>query len=751
MPNSLVIVESPTKSKTLKKFLGKGFSVKATGGHLLDLPKSKLGIDLENDFEPEYKVIKGKAATIKELVQAAKKADKVYIAPDPDREGEAIAAHVAEKLADSGAEIYRAAFNEITKKAVLAALTNAGSVDQKKVDAQTARRLLDRLVGYKVSPVLWKTVCRGLSAGRVQSVALRVICEREAEIDAFTAEEFWKFFGTFLTEKNERFTARLAKVDGQDFKVDNDKDAGELQTDLLKQDYEISDVRVEQRSRRPLPPYITSTLQQDASVRLSFAPSRTMVIAQQLYEGIELGDEGAVGLISYMRTDSVRIADEARAQAKEVIVENFGPEYYPEKPNFYKTKKSAQDAHEAIRPTDLKYAPDKVKRYLSKEQFKLYQLIYSRFLASQMAPARIDQLTVEISGGKYLFRATSSKTTFEGFLAAYSMTPQENGNGNGDDPQTELPDLEKQQKVTCEGVEPTQHFTKPPPRFTEASLVKELESDGIGRPSTYAQILSRLKTRKYVELESRRLKPTDLGKTVNELLVRLFPDIFSIQFTADMENELDRIETGEYGWRQVLSDFYSPFSVRLNEVEARKDEIKKETQKVSEHMCDKCGKPMIEKWGRNGRFLACSGYPECKNTMPLNGEPVEELDEKCEECGSPMVIKEGRFGKFKACSAYPKCKNTKPLPTGIKCPRESCDGDVIERRTRRGKTFWGCSNYPDCDFASWAKPVNQACPACGHNWMQEKETKTHGPHLYCPECHHRVSLDKQEQVDSAKV
>ncbi|MFH2056784.1 MAG: DNA topoisomerase, partial [bacterium] len=524
-----------------------------------------------------------------------------------------------------------------------------------------------------------------------------------------------------------------------------------LQKDLLAQHYQVDDVRVEKRTRRPLPPYITSTLQQDASVRLGFAPSRTMMIAQQLYEGIELGDEGPVGLITYMRTDSVRIADEARAQAKEFITEHYGPEFYPEKPNFYKTKKSAQDAHEAIRPTSLQYDPEKSKRYLTKEQFKLYQLIFSRFLASQMAPAQIDQLTVEIAGGKYLFRATSSKTAFEGFLAAYSMTPAENGNGNGDSGETELPHLDKEQKLTCAGVEPTQHFTKPPPRFTEASLVKELESDGIGRPSTYAQILSRLKTRKYVELESRRLQPTDLGKTVNELLITLFPDIFSIQFTADMENELDKIETGEYGWRQVLSDFYRPFAVRLDEVEAKRDEIKKATQKVSEHVCDKCGQPMIEKWGRNGRFLACSGYPECKNTMPLNGEPVQELDEKCELCGAPMVIREGRFGKFIACSAYPECKNTKPIPTGIKCPKDSCDGDVVERRTRRGKTFWGCSRYPDCDFASWAKPVNRACSNCGHSWVQEKETKTHGPHYYCPECRFREPIDQQNQVESAKV
>jgi DNA topoisomerase-1 len=751
LPNNLVIVESPTKSKTLKKFLGRGFTVKATGGHLFDLPKSKLGIDLENNFEPEYRVIKGKAATIKELLKAAKKADRVYLAPDPDREGEAIAYHVADKLRDCGAEIYRAAFNEITKKAVVAAMEQAGEVDQKKVDAQQARRLLDRLVGYKVSPVLWKTVCRGLSAGRVQSVALRIICEREAEIDAFTAVEYWKFLGTFLTEQDEKFSARLAKIDGKDVEIDNEAAAAALNTDLLKQNYQVDDVRIEKRTRRPLPPYITSTMQQDASVRISFAPARTMSIAQQLYEGIELGSEGSVGLISYMRTDSVRIADEARGQAKDYIIENFGPDFYPEKPNFYKTKKSAQDAHEAIRPTSLQYTPEMVKRYLSREQFRLYQLIFNRFLASQMAPAQIDQLTIKIAGGKYLFRVTSSKTTFQGFLAAYSMTPKENNNGDGDEAETELPDLKKDEKLTCDSIEPTQHFTKPPPRFTEASLIKELESDGIGRPSTYAQILSRLKTRKYVELESRRLQPTDLGKTVNELLIMLFPDIFSIEFTANMENDLDKIETGECSWRQVLADFYNPFAVRLDEVEAKRDEIKKTTQKVSEHKCDKCGEPMIEKWGRNGRFLACSGYPECKNTMPLNGEPLKQLDEKCEECGAPMVIREGRFGQFKACSAYPECKNTKPIPTGIKCPNEGCDGDVIERRTKRGKTFWGCSRYPDCEFASWAKPVNTPCKNCGHAWVQEKETKTHGPHHYCPECKHRAPLAEEAKAESAKV
>lgn len=745
---NLVIVESPTKSRTLAKFLGRNYAIKATSGHLLDLPKSKLGIDLENDFEPDYKVIKGKAKIIKELQDAAKKADKVYLAPDPDREGEAIAYHVAGKLEASNGQLFRVTFNEITKRAVLAGIEQATTIDQSKVDAQQARRLLDRLVGYKVSPVLWKTICRGLSAGRVQSVALRIICEREAEIDAFTPVEFWKFAGIFLTESDVEFAARLFKIDGEDVAISSEADAVALEEKLLAESYKVDSVQVEQRKRRALPPYITSTLQQDASVRLGFAPKRTMMIAQSLYEGVELGDEGPVGLITYMRTDSVRIAQEAVAAAREFIVEKYGPEYYPEKPNFYKSKKSAQDAHEAIRPTYMAHPPEKVKRYLNKDQFRLYELIWNRFLASQMAPARFDQLTIDILGGKYKFRVTSQTVTFPGFLAVYTMTPEENGNGNGDS--DNLPELKEGDGLKLKDVEPTQHFTKPPPRFTEASLVKELESDGIGRPSTYAQIISTLRDRKYVDLEQRRLIPTDLGKTVNTLLVDQFPEIFSIKFTADMETELDKVEAGEYGWKAVLSDFYTPFSERLKTVEENRDEIKKATQKVSDIVCDKCGSPMIEKWSRNGRFLACSAYPECKNTMSMDGSAEEEIDEVCDLCGSPMVIKQGRFGRFIACSAYPKCKNTKALSIGVKCPRPDCDGNVVEKKTKRGKSFWGCSRYPKCDYASWYKPVAKSCPACGASPMVEKDSRKYGPHLQCLECKYRL-ISEPDKVESTKV
>jgi DNA topoisomerase-1 len=745
---NLVIVESPTKSRTLAKFLGRNFAIKATSGHLLDLPKSKLGIDLENDFEPDYKVIKGKAKIIKELQDAAKKADKVYLAPDPDREGEAIAFHVAGKLESANDQILRVTFNEITRRAVLAGIEQASTIDQSKVDAQQARRLLDRLVGYKVSPVLWKTICRGLSAGRVQSVALRIICEREADIDAFTPEEFWKFAGIFLTESDTELTARLFKIDGEDVAISSEADATSLKEKLLIEKYKVDNVQVEQRKRRALPPYITSTLQQDASVRLGFAPKRTMMIAQSLYEGVELGDEGPVGLITYMRTDSVRVAQEAITAAKEFIVEKYGPEYYPEKPNFYKSKKSAQDAHEAIRPTYMAHPPEKVKKYLNKDQFRLYELIWNRFLASQMAPARFDQLTIDILGGIYKFRVTSQTVTFPGFLAAYTMTPEENGNGNGN--VDNLPELKEGDALRLKDVEPSQHFTKPPPRFTEASLVKELESDGIGRPSTYAQIISTLRDRKYVDIEQRRLIPTDLGKTVNALLVDQFPEIFSIKFTADMETELDKVESGEYGWKAVLSDFYAPFSERLKTVEENRDEIKKATQKVSDIVCDKCGSPMIEKWSRNGRFLACSAYPECKNTMSIDGNGEEEIDEVCELCGSPMVIKQGRFGRFIACSAYPKCKNTKPLSIGVKCPRPGCDGDVVEKKTKRGKSFWGCSRYPKCDYASWYKPVAKSCPQCGASPMVEKDSRKYGPHLQCTECKYRL-LSEPDKVESTKV
>ncbi len=749
MPDNLVIVESPTKSKTLAKFLGRNFAIRATSGHLIDLPKSKLGIDLDKDFAPEYRVIKGKAPIIKELQKAAKKVKNVYLAPDPDREGEAIAYHVANKLADCEVNIYRATFNEITKRAVLAGIKGAANIDQNKVDAQQARRLLDRLVGYKISPVLWKTVCSGLSAGRVQSVALRIISEREAEIDAFTQEEFWRFIGRFATAADVEFEARLFKIAGEDFKVGSEAEAETLKEQLLKEDYVITDVQVEKRKRRPLPPYTTSTIQQDASVRLGFAPARTMAIAQSLYEGVELGDEGSVGLITYMRTDSVRVAAEAITAAREYITEKYGANFCPEKPNFYKSKKSAQDAHEAIRPTYLSQAPEKVKRYLNRDQFRLYQLIFNRFIASQMKPAEFDQLTVDISSGKYLFRATSQTTTFAGFLKVYELTRAENGNGNG--MAESLPELQPNDRLALRDVTPTQHFTKPPPRFTEASLVKELESDGIGRPSTYAQIIQTLKARKYVELEKRRLVPTDLGKTVNDLLVAQFPHIFSIEFTAKMENELDSVEAGENSWQAVLGDFYTPFAKRLTAVEKKQDEIKKSTQKVSDITCDKCGAPMIEKWGRNGRFLACSAYPECKNTMPIGGEREEPLDEKCDLCGAPMVIKQGRYGKFKACSDYPKCKNTKSMTIGMKCPREGCDGEVVEKKTRRGKTFWGCSRYPDCDYASWYKPVDQKCPACSASFLVEKETKRHGRHRQCPECKHRIILEEKEQTETTKV
>jgi len=747
LAKNLVIVESPTKSKTLAKFLGKDFTIKASVGHVLDLPKSKLGIDLDNGFQPTYQVIKGKAPIIKELKEAAAKAKAIFLAPDPDREGEAIAYHIASKLSGLKIPIKRVTFNEITKKAVLAGIENATAIDQKLVDAQQARRILDRLVGYKVSPVLWQTIYYGLSAGRVQSVALRIICEREAQIDAFKPEEYWKLLAEFATAKKEKFEARLFKIKGEDFRVSSADEAEQLKADIFKQNFAVDKVETDKKTRRALPPYITSTLQQDASIRLSFASAKTMQVAQSLYEGVEIGDEGQVGLITYMRTDSVRIADEAVVAAKSYIEEKYGPEFYPETPNVYKTKKNAQDAHEAIRPTYLEYPPERVKKYLSRDQYRLYELIWNRFLASQMAPAEFDQLTVDVVGGPYQFRATSTRVTFEGFLKVYSMTAEEDPNGNGNGDVKKLPKLAVGDKLKLSEITPTQHFTKAPPRFTEASLVKELESNGIGRPSTYAQIITTLKARKYVEVQQRRLFPTELGKTVNGILVKEFPDIFSVEFTAQMEGELDKVEDGDFTWQQVLEDFYGPFSTRLTEVESTQHEIKASMQKVSDITCDKCGRPMVEKWGRNGRFLACSGYPDCKNTQPLDAQKDAPTDEKCELCGSPMVIKTGRFGKFMACSAYPNCKNTKPISTGIKCPKDG--GDVVERRSRYGKPFWGCGNYPKCDFASWYKPVAQKCPSCGAAYMVEKETKRDGHHLYCPACHHKHSLETTPEVTPA--
>jgi len=743
MEKNLVIVESPAKTKTLKKFLGKEYQLEASLGHVKNLPRKNLGIEIENDFKPKYEVIPGRKKVIEKLKREARKATRVYLAPDPDREGEAIAWHIAEEIKRSNPDILRASFNEITRKAVIDGLENAGSIDMHKVNAQQARRILDRLVGYKISPFLGKTIFRGLSAGRVQSVALRMICEREEEIEKFVIEEYWSITAWFETEKKGYFSADLVKIKGEDFKIENQAQAEEILKDLEQKRFEVTLFKTGKRKKFPYPPFITSTLEQDSSRRLNFSPRRTMLIAQQLYEGIELGEKGPVGLITYMRTDSVRIADSAKKAAKDFIEKNFGSDYLPDKPREYKSKKTAQEAHEAIRPTYVEYTPEGIKQYLSKDQFKLYQLIYNRFLASQMREALFDTTTVVIEGDGYTFRATASELRFDGFLKVYQELKEEN---EKKEEEVKLPILRKGDRLNLSKLIPQQHFTKPPPWFSEATLIKELEANGIGRPSTYALIVRTIQDRKYVEKEERKLFPTELGEMVNRILVENFPELFEVGFTAEMEEELDRIEEGKDNWVEVLKDFYTPFKSILEEAEKKRKEIKSTTQEKTEEICDKCGSPMLIRWGKHGRFLACSAYPKCKNTKPLNNEQVQLTEEKCELCGSSMILKNGKFGRFLACSKYPDCKNTKPYSIGISCPKEGCGGVIVEKKSKKGKIFFGCSNYPKCKFAAWDKPVKEICPQCGAKILVLKESKSKGEYLLCLKCKYekRVSEEKIE-------
>lgn len=759
---SLVIVESPAKAKTINKILGKEFGVKASIGHVKDLPKKELGVDVDNNFKPHYEIIPGKEKIIKELKSEAKKAEKIYIATDPDREGEAIAYHIAEEITKDGRrktedrkrKIYRVTFHEITERAVKEAIQNPGEIDINKVEAQQARRILDRLVGYNLSPFLWKKVRRGLSAGRVQSVAVKLIVDREREIESFKKEEYWtieallqpaveQFEQTVRNSSSNldappQFWARLYKYndtlvidrdaeEGKRFLITNEDTAQKIADEIKSKEFYLSKIDKKLKKKSPSPPFITSTLQQEAARRLRFPAKKTMMIAQQLYEGIELGEEGSVGLITYMRTDSFRIATEAQKWAREFIEKMFGEDYLPEKPPHYKSKGSAQEAHEAIRPTYPDKTPEKVKPFLSKDQYNLYVLIWNRFIASQMAPAQLEQTTyviglkdsgTEIKGTE--FRASGTVIKFPGFMALYTESKDEIEEEEG----SILPSMKEKDILKQLEIKSLQHFTQPPPRYTEATLVKALEEKGIGRPSTYATILSTIQERKYVEKnEDRRFFPTELGIIVNDLLVEKFPKLIDIGFTAKMEDELDAIENAKLKWVKVVKDFYKPFSRDL--AEASKDNGKIKPQDIpTEEVCEKCGSPMVIKWGRHGRFLACSAYPNCKNTKPLEGDNGSQkaehttTEEVCEKCGSPMVIKNGRFGKFLACSKYPECKNTKPISTGVKCPLDG--GDIVERRSKRGKSFWSCSNYPECKFAIWYKPVPKQCPKCNAPFIAEK-------------------------------
>ena len=736
---SLVVVESPAKAKTIAKYLGKDYTVKASVGHLMDLPKIKLGVDIENNFEPKYIVIKGKAPVVKELRSAAKKADRVLIATDPDREGEAIAAHVAEVISNSSknSEVYRVLFNEITKKTILQAIEHPGKIDANKVDAQQARRILDRLVGYQISPILWKKVRRGLSAGRVQSVALRLIVEREEEIKAFVPEEFWSLTALLEGKLPPQFEAKLLRKDEEKLRVKSNDEVQKILADLQGASYAVSKVDKKERRRNPVPPFTTSKLQQEGGRKLGFTAKRTMGIAQSLYEGIDIGKEGSVGLITYMRTDSTRVGKEAQDEARELIVNKYGKEYVPEKPPVYAVAKSAQEAHEAVRPTSVMREPDAIKQYLEPDQYKLYKLIWNRFVASQMNPAIIDQTSVDIKAGDYTFRATGSVVKFPGFMAVYmeekaeDQTPSEEENG-----EAVLPPLSEGEPLTLVKLDPKQHFTQPPPRFSEALLVKTLEEKGIGRPSTYAAIISTIQERDYVNKIENKFRPTELGVLVCDLLVNHFPVIMDVAFTATMEEELDKIEEGQLPWVNAVKDFYKPFGESLEKAQAEMKDFKAELV-PTDIACEKCGKPMVIKWGRNGQFLACSGYPDCKTTRPFirkeNGEveaaPEETTDELCPKCKSPMVVKRGRFGKFLACSRYPECNHTQGMSTGVACPEDG--GMLVERRSRFGKMFYSCANYPDCKFATWYKPVPRACPQCNAPFLVEKYSKKTGPYIAC--------------------
>ncbi len=809
MAKSLVIVESPAKAKTINKYLGSDYSVKACMGHVRDLPKKGLGVDLKRHFEPTYEIIPGKEKVIKELKSAAKSATSIYIATDPDREGEAIGWHLAEELSSKNHKIYRVMFNEITQKAVKAAFQSPGEIDSRLVDAQQARRILDRLVGYKISPLLWDKVRRGTSAGRVQSVALRLVVEREREIRAFVQKEYWSVTANLSGHNPPPFDARLQKFSGKNLEIDSQEQSQDIVKRLEKARFLVESVKNTEKKRYPVPPFITSKLQQEASRKLRFSVKKTMMLAQRLYEGIDLGSEGSVGLITYMRTDSTRVSDDALAEVRNMISSNYGPDYLPEKPIFYKSKKGAQDAHEAIRPTSTAYSPEEIKHHLSPDEYKLYKLIWQRFVASQMKPALFDQTTVEISADKYLLKATGSVMKFDGFLKVYAEGKDEKDEED-EELEHRLPLLSQGEILSLNKLLPEQHFTQPPPRFTEATLVKTLEEKGIGRPSTYATILTTIQDREYVVKVEGKFSPTELGFVVNDLLVASFADIFDIQYTARMEEELDEIEEGKIAWTAALQEFYDKFSADLKIAQKQMKDIKA-MEEPTDEKCEKCGSPMVIKWGRHGKFMACSAYPECKNTREISREgssapegksEVEQIEATCENCGKPMTPKRGRFGQFLACTGYPDCKTTKKLAStssgrvtipdvpleekcpqcgknlvirhgrfgeftscssypeckyvkkktlGITCPQPNCRGELVERKSRKGKIFFGCDQYPKCEFTAWNKPISRSCPQCGATYLLEKVTKKEGTLHYCNSeaCDFKENVELVEETQPA--
>jgi DNA topoisomerase I len=823
LAKGLVIVESPTKAKTIEKYLGKGYTVEASLGHVKDLPKSTLGVDIENDFDTEYIVIPGKEKVLAKLKKLALSADKIYLAPDPDREGEAMAAHLAEELGDGakskkkkkkseknedGDRIQRVTFNEITKRAVQEAFERPREINRDLVDAQQARRVLDRLVGYQVSPLLWDKVRRGLSAGRVQTVALRLIVEREREIKAFEKKEYWTIDANLAAGKPPAFDARFLGKGEEKVEVPNAEEAEKIRTALEKADWTVRSADKKERRRNATPPFTTSKLQQDSSRKLRFSVKRTMMIAQRLYEGVEIGQEGSVGLITYMRTDSTRVAPEALTEVREYIGKEYGAQYLPQSPNTFKEKKDSQGAHEAIRPTSTMRHPDQIKHYLKEDEYKVYKLIWQRFVASQITPAVFDQTTVDIdakSGAEiFWFRVTGSVLKFDGFLKVYEES-KDNKDDEDEELKHKLPPLEPGQKLTLKALKPEQHFTEPPPRYNEASLVKELEERGIGRPSTYSAILSTIQERQYVQKIGGKFTPTEIGLVVTDLLIENFRDIFDIQYTARLEEELDEIEEGKETWTQALAEFYKKFEKDLKYAEKHMENIKR-MEKPTDEKCERCGSPLVIKWGKHGsfyacssydkedpnsctftkenpinlpdldsadvqettqeeycencgrvmvlkrgrfgQFMACTGYPDCKTTRRLDqGKRVPDipLDEVCPKCGRNLILRHGRYGEFTSCSGYPDCKYVKQNFIGVKCPLCE-DGELVEKKARKGNTFYGCSNYPKCKFTSANKPIAEKCPSCGNAFLVEKNLKA-GPVIACP----NKECDFERQAEPAPV
>jgi DNA topoisomerase I len=814
LSKGLVIVESPAKAKTIQKYLGKGFTVEASLGHVKDLPKSTLGVDIDNEFDTEYIVIPGKEKVLTKLKKLAESADHIFLAPDPDREGEAIASHLADELDTNGTKkkktkknakdknkdkngdaprIQRVTFNEITQRAVREAFEHPRQIDQNLVDAQQARRVLDRLVGYQVSPLLWDKVRRGLSAGRVQTVALRLIVEREREIKAFEKKEYWTIDAHLAAAKPPAFDARFVGKGEEKVEVGNAEDAEKIRAFVEKADWLVRSVDRKERRRNAAPPFTTSKLQQDSARKLRFSVKRTMMIAQRLYEGVELGEEGLVGLITYMRTDSTRVSNEALSEVRELVGKEYGPQYLPEQPNTFKSKKGAQEAHEAIRPTSAARHPDSVKQYLKEDEFKVYKLIWQRFVASQINPAVFDQTTVDIDANQgndsYWFRVTGSVLKFDGFLKVYEES-KDAKDEEDEELKHKLPPLEPGQKLTLRELKPEQHFTEPPPRYNEASLVKELEERGIGRPSTYATILGTIQERQYVTKMGGKFAPTEIGLVVTDLLVDNFRDIFDVAYTARLEEELDEIEEGKEKWTDAMAEFYKRFAKDLKYAEKHMENIKR-MEKPTDEKCERCGSPLVIKWGKHGsfyacssydkdnpesctftkenpinlpdldsadvqetaqeeycencgrvmvlkrgrfgQFMACTGYPDCKTTRRLDqGKRVPDipLDEPCPKCGRNLMIRHGRYGEFTACSGYPDCKYVKQNFIGVKCPLCK-DGELVEKKARKGNTFYGCSNYPKCKFTSANKPIPEKCPTCGSEFLVEKNLKA-GPVIACP-------------------